>query len=182
MAPVCRGGGDRPRCIKLDKISRIFAFPNPVNEIAARTVAAGVVVMASSILVTGWMWVLVPLTYGFVARVVTGPTLSPLGQLATRVIVPRLPLAERPVDGPPKRFAQGIGATLTSVASVAHFGFGATTLAMVLVAMITVAATLEGAFGYCIGCKLFGALVRLGVLPDGVCAACADLSLRQRLS
>jgi hypothetical protein len=138
--------------------------------------------MTTSILVTGWTWLLVPLTYGFVARVLTGPTLSPLGQLATRVIVPRLPFAERPVDGPPKRFAQGIGATSSAVASIAHFGFGATALAMVFVAMIAVAATLEAAFGYCIGCKLFGALVRLGVLPDGVCAACADLSLRQRLS
>jgi len=175
-------GGDRQGRVKLDQISRIFAFPNPVNEIAARTVAAGVVVMATSILVTGWTWLLVPLAYGFVARVLTGPTLSPLGQLATRVIVPRLALAERPVDGPPKRFAQAIGATLTAVASIAQFGFGATTLAMVLVGMIAVAATLEAAFGYCIGCKLFGALVRFGVLPDGVCAACADLSLRQRLS
>jgi len=139
-------------------------------------------VLTTTILVTGWTWLLVPLTYGFIARVLTGPTLSPLGQLATRVVVPRLPLAERPVDGPPKRFAQGIGATLSSLATVAHFGFGATTLAMVAVAMIAVAATLEAALGLCIGCKLFGVLVRLGVLPDAVCATCADLSLRQRVS
>ena len=34
---------------------------------------------------------LVLLTYGFVARVLTGPTLSPLGQFVTRVLTPRLP-------------------------------------------------------------------------------------------
>jgi hypothetical protein len=55
--------------------------------------------------------------YGFLARVASGPTLSPLGQLATRVIVPRLAAAPRLVPGPPKRFAQGIGATLSVTAA-----------------------------------------------------------------
>lgn len=153
-----------------------------MNEIAARTVAAGVVAMTTAILLTGWMWLLVPLTYGFVARVLTGPTLSPLGQLATRAVVPRLPFAARPVDGPPKRFAQGIGAVLSSIASIAYFGVGASTVATVAVAMIAIAATLEAAFGLCLGCTLFGVLIRAGVVPDSACAACADLSLRQRLS
>ena len=35
-------------------------------------------------------WVLVPLVYGFLARVLTGPRLSPLGQFVTRVVTPRL--------------------------------------------------------------------------------------------
>jgi len=69
---------------------RLFSFPNPVNEIAARTVAAGVVVMAVFALAFSIPWLLIPLTYGFYARVLTGPTLSPLGQLATRVIAPAL--------------------------------------------------------------------------------------------
>ena len=56
---------------------------------------------------------LVLLTYGFVARVLTGPTLSPLGQFVTRVLTPRLPFAPKLVPGPPKRFAQAIGAFLS---------------------------------------------------------------------
>ena len=44
------------------------------------------------------------LAYGFVARVLTGPTLSPLGQLVTRVVTPALDIEARPVPGPPKRF------------------------------------------------------------------------------
>src|SRR5690606_39072731 len=70
--------------------SGILRFPHPVIEKAARTVAAGVVVLAVLVLATQWFWLLVPLAYGFVARVLTGPTLSPLGQLATRVVAPRL--------------------------------------------------------------------------------------------
>ena len=69
---------------------RLLSFPNPVNEKAARAVATGVVVLGAVILATGWTWLTVILAYGFVARVLSGPTLSPLGRLATQVAAPRL--------------------------------------------------------------------------------------------
>jgi len=135
--------------------------------------------MTLPILILGWTWLLVPLAYGFVARVAAGPTLSPLGRLATGVVVPALPIPARPVDGPPKRFAQGIGATLSVAAMGGHLAFGATNVALVLVAAIAVAATLEAVLGFCIGCKVFAALIRAGVLPEAACASCRDLSLRR---
>src|ERR1700689_823160 len=88
----------------------LFSFPNPVNEVSARLVAAGVVIMSVLTIALDLKWATIVIAYGFVARVLTGPTLSPLGQLVTRVITPRLGVAERPVAGPPKRFAQAIGA------------------------------------------------------------------------
>ena len=115
------------------------------------------------------------LAYGFVARVLTGPTLSPLGQLSTRVLTPNLPFAPKLVPGPPKRFAQGIGATLSVGAVILELGFGLTGAAMVLVAMILVAATLESVFGFCLGCKVFAVLMRIGVIPESVCVRCNDL-------
>ena len=124
---------------------RFFTFPNPVNEVSARLVGGGVATMAALALATRWSWLLIVLAYGFVARVLTGPRLSPLGQLVTRVITPHLPLGERMVPGPPKRFAQGIGATLSVSALVAYFAFSATTVAYTLTAMILVAASLEAA-------------------------------------
>ncbi len=111
----------------------LFRFPNPVNEVSARLVAGGVVVLALVILVGHQPWLLAPLAYGFVARVLTGPTLSPLGQVVTRVVTPRLPVAPRLVPGPPKRFAQGIGAAVTVSAAVLHFAFGLTGAAYALV-------------------------------------------------
>jgi hypothetical protein len=153
----------------------LFDFPNPVNEVSARLVAAGVVVMTLVVLAFGQHWLLIPLAYGFVARVATGPTLSPLGQLVTRGVTPKLSVAGKPVPGPPKRFAQGIGATLTVSAAVLYFGFGATTAADVLVALVLVAATLESVFAYCVGCKLFALLMRVGVIPDEICEECNDI-------
>lgn len=155
----------------------LFRFPNPVNETSARLVAAGAVAQAVLFLVLREGWVLVPLTYGFVARVLTGPTLSPLGQLVTRVITPRIPGDHRMVPGPPKRFAQGIGATCTLIASVAWLA-GAPAVSYVFVGMIAVAATLESALGFCLGCVIFNRLMRWGVIPDDVCAECNDISAR----
>jgi len=157
---------------------RLFSFPDPVNEVSARLVAAGVVVLCVATL-SGATWLLAVLAYGFVARVATGPTLSPLGQLVTRVVTPRLPVAARLVPGPPKRFAQGIGASLSMAAAVLHFGFAATGPALILVGMIAAAATLESAFGLCLGCLLFARLVALGVIPSRACVACADLPLQR---
>ena len=161
-------------------MGKLIGFPNSVNEVSARLVASGVVGMCASILAFRWTWMLVPLSYGFVARLLTGPKLSPLGQFVTKVATPRMPFREKLVPGPPKRFAQGIGATLSVGALVAHFVFGATGVALLLVAAITVAATLEAALGFCLGCKIFALLMRFGVIPREACADCNDLSLRLR--
>jgi hypothetical protein len=155
----------------------LFSFPNPVNDVAARTVATGVVAMAVAFIVTGWGWILIPLTYGFVARVLTGPTLSPLGRIATQVVAPRLPDHAKFVPGPPKRFAQGIGVVFTVAASVL-FVAEAPTAARVVIAMLAGAAFLEAAFGFCLGCKIFALLMRAGIVSETICEECNDLSLR----
>lgn len=156
----------------------IFSFPNPVNEASARLVAAGVVVQCALLLVLREGWLLLPLAYGFVARVAAGPRFSPLGQFVTRVVTPRVAPNHRLVPGPPKRFAQAIGATLSLAAAVSWL-LGASTLAIVLVAAVTVAATLESVFGFCLGCVIFNRLMAWGVIPADVCEACNDLSLRR---
>lgn len=161
----------------LPGVRALFRFPNPVNETSARVVAAGVVAQCVLVLALRQPWLLVPLAYGFVARVLTGPTLSPLGQLATRVVTPRLRFGHRLVPGPPKRFAQGIGATLSLGAALSWLA-GAPGVAFVLVGAILAAATLESVAGFCLGCVLFNRLMRIGVIPAGVCAECNDLGAR----
>jgi len=156
-------------------MKRLFSFPDPVNEVAARLVATGVVVMAVVTLAVRAEWMLWVLAYGFVARVCTGPTLSPLGQLVTRGLVPRLPFAEKPVPGPPKRFAQGIGAAFTVSAVVLAYGFGQVGAAYVLIGLLTIAAGLEAFAGFCLGCKVFAVLIKVGIIPETVCERCTDI-------
>lgn len=156
----------------------LFTFPHPVNEVSARLVAAGVVLLCLSAIAFDQPWMTVVIAYGFLARVLTGPKLSPLGLLVTRVITPKLPVRARLVAGPPKRFAQGIGAVLSVTAAVLAFGFGQTTAAYAVLGAIAVAATLESVFAFCLGCKLFALLIRAGVVPEEVCEQCANLDLR----
>jgi len=160
-------------------VRSLFEFPNPVNEKAARTVAAVVLVTAVLILLTGWFWLLVPLAYGFWARVATGPTLSPLGWAAQNLIAPRLG-ERRPVPGPPKRFAQLLGALMSTAALVLALIAGDDTAARIVLIALLPAAGLESIFGYCVGCRIFGLLMRAGIVPETVCAECADISLRLR--
>jgi hypothetical protein len=155
----------------------LFSFPHPVNEKAARAVAGLVVVLAALILLTGAWWLTVPLALGFCARALTGPTLSPFGQLATRVIAPRLG-PPRYVSGPPKRFAQGMGAAMSTAAAVLALG-GAHTAATIVLLVLIAAATLESVFALCLGCKVFALLMRAGVVPEQVCAECADIGSRR---
>ena len=153
---------------------RLLGFPDPVDEVSARLVAAGVVTMAVFAVALDWRWLTAVLAYGFVARVLTGPTLSPLGRVVTRVIRPRLAVAPRLVPGPPKRFAQGIGVAF-SVTALGLTALGAWGAAQVVLGLLATAAALEAFIGLCLGCKAFALLMRAGVVPDDVCERCNDL-------
>jgi hypothetical protein len=155
--------------------STLFSFPNPVNEVAARLVAGGVVLMSLAAIAFDQPWITAVLAYGFIARVATGPKLSPLGLLVTKVIVPRLPIEPRPTAGPPKRFAQAIGAVFTTTAAALALGFGLESAAYALLGVIVVFATLESVVGLCVGCKVFALLMRVGVIPQEVCERCNNI-------
>jgi hypothetical protein len=161
-------------------VRELFRFPDPVNETSARLVAAFVVAEAVVFLVTREAWMLVPLTYGFLARVATGPTLSPVGQFVTRVATPRVEgrirgrnpdFRSRQVPGRPKRFAQAIGLAFTASASIAWV-LDARAAALALIGLLAVAATLEAAFAICLGCIAYSAIWG--------CADCDDISERLR--
>lgn len=154
----------------------VFAFPNPVNEYAARITAGLVVILAVATLLTGWGWGLIALAVGFWLRVLFGPRISPLALLSVKVLAPRIGHAKL-VAGPPKRFAQGIGAALTSAAVVLYLT-GFQPAAWVLLALLIVAAALESFVGFCLGCAIFGFLQRRGLIPADVCEACNNIALR----
>lgn len=167
---------------RLGATNPIFSFPNPVNEVASRTVAGSVAVLVVIALALQLPWVSAVLAYGFLARVATGPTLSPLGQFATRWAAPRISPRPRPVPGPPKRFAQGIGAVLSVTATVCWAALHIDLATYLLLAVLLVAATLESVLGFCLGCWIFARLMGWGVIPPTVCAACSDLGSRSRPS
>ncbi|MDI3212953.1 DUF4395 domain-containing protein [Arthrobacter sp. AL12] len=155
----------------------VFAFPNPVNEYAARITAGLVVLLSVVTLLTGFGWGLAVIAAGFWLRVLFGPRISPLAQLSVKVLTPRLGKT-RLVPGPPKRFAQGIGAAVSTAAALL-LAVGLAPAAWVLLAVLIVAASLEAFAGFCLGCAIFGFLQRRGLVPEDMCEACNNISLRR---
>lgn len=152
-----------------------FSFPHPVNEFAARSVAGMVVVLAVAIILFDIRWLLFVLAYGFLARVLTGPSLSPMGMLATKLIAPKILKRNKAVAGPPKRFAQTVGLVFSFTAVVLAYGFGQVGAAYAVVSVLIFFAALEALVGFCTGCFVFGFLMRWGVIPDDVCERCNNI-------
>ncbi len=159
------------------KWSAVFAFPNPVNEYAARITAGLVVLLAGATLLSGSGWGLVLIAAGFWLRVLFGPRISPLALLSVKVLAPRLGSA-RLVPGPPKRFAQGMG-TVVSTTALILFLAGAAPAAWIALAVLIAAASLEAFAGFCLGCVIFGVLQRRGLIPEDICEACNNVALKR---
>jgi hypothetical protein len=153
----------------------MFEFPNPVNETSARLVAGGVVAVSAATIALDEPWLMFPLAYGFGARALNGPRFSPLGLIATKVITPRLDIEHKMVPGPPKRLAQAVGCAMSATAILLYYRFGRKKAAYGVLGALTVAASLESFFGYCIACRIFNLLMKAGLIPEEVCEECADI-------
>ena len=129
-------------------------------------------VLSLVIIATGVWWLMIVLAYGFLARVLTGPTLSPMGLLATRGLVPLLGRPARLVPGPPKRFAQAVGLVFSTTALVLYLALDSMTASRVVLGVLTLFAALESGLGFCAGCYVFNQLMRLGLIPESVCREC----------
>jgi hypothetical protein len=156
----------------MDHIKNVFSYPNPVNEVSARLIATMVVILSVAAIITGEPLLFAVLAYGFVARVAAGPTLSPMAQLATRVILPALGNPKRPTPGPPKRFSQAVGVVFSVTALLLLISMETAAPAKALVAVLTIFASLEAFVGFCAGCFAFSQMIRFGVVPESVCREC----------
>ena len=159
-------------------MKEFFSFPELINEPAARLVASGVLLMSllSICLISleaNFTWIiLLIMTYGFLARVSSGPKISPLALLVTKVLVPKFNMDEKLVPGPPKRFAQSIGLIFsTSIFILWLINFHV--VSIFLLSILSIFAFLESVLGYCFACKVFKILISVGLIPEEVCERCA---------
>lgn len=154
-------------------------FPRVVDDVTVRLIATVVLILALVALDLRQPWIYAVLAVDFTLRTALGPKASPIAKSVQRFVRPRVKAPSQPTAGPPKRFAAGIGAALTSVAAIlwAH-GIAAPVVVTIGVVMILFPA-LEAVLGVCVGCKVFGVLMKLGVVPEEICLECADISLRR---
>ena len=161
-------------------VREAFAFPEIVNDYAARCTAALVVALAVITIIVpapAQTWLAAALVVGFVLRVAGGPRYSPFGRLSVHVLAPRVSDEPRMVAGAPKRFAQSIGLVMSSIA-LGLFLAGLATAGSVVLGVLVVAALAEAALGFCLGCWIYGLLQRAGVVSEDACVDCANIWAR----
>ena len=154
------------------------SFPRVVDDVTVRLIAGVVLVLALVAIALQQWWIYPVLAIDFTLRATLGPKASPVALVVQRFIRPMVSTPKRPTAGPPKRFAAAIGAVLTSVAAILWL-LDLAPMVMIAIGLIMVAfPALESILGVCVGCKVFGVLMRLGVVPEEICLECADISLR----
>jgi len=108
----------------------------------------------------------------FLLRVTVGLRYSPFGALAHAMTVRRAP---QWVSAAPKRFAWALGMTMGFAMAVITNsgirGYLPRTICLICLTLMW----LESALGFCVGCKIYGALARRGWISAGPAdESCAD--------
>ncbi len=117
----------------------------------AAAVTPGVLAVA---LLTGNVVVLAVQTIVFVVGALLGPRFSPYALFYARLIRPRIGPPAHTEDARPPRFAQGVGLAFALLGVIAEVA-GLDALAVVAIAFALVAAFLNAAFEFCLGCQVY---------------------------
>ena len=107
-----------------------------------------------AVLVTSSAWLLAAQAVVFAIGAIFGLRYAPYGLIYRYAVRPRLaPPGELEAEAPP-RFAQGVGFVF-AVIGVIGYAKGVTGLGIVATALALIAAFLNGAFGFCLGCEMY---------------------------
>ncbi|NQX12972.1 DUF4395 domain-containing protein [Microbacteriaceae bacterium VKM Ac-2855] len=118
--------------------------------------------VAARILEPGFL-LLTALMLLFAYGAIAGVARHPFGRLFRAVVRPRLSPPTELENPAPPRFAQGVGLVVTALGVVLHL-VGVPFAVPVAGAAAFIAAFLNSAFGYCLGCELYLLLVRAGIV------------------
>jgi hypothetical protein len=108
-------------------------------------------------------WLLAAISAVFAWSAIAGVARNPFGVIFRRFVRPRLAPPRELEDPRPPTFAQAVGFVVT-VVGVVLGAFGAALAVPVAAALAFVAAFLNAAFGFCLGCQLYLLLVRARVI------------------
>lgn len=121
--------------------------------------AAVTTAVLAAVLLTGNGWLLAAQALVFAIGAIGGLRVAPYGLLFRVLVRPRLgPPAELEAQAPP-RFAQAVGLAFAVAGAAGYLG-DVTALGVVATALALVAAFLNAAFDFCLGCEVHLRLVR----------------------
>jgi hypothetical protein len=149
-------------------------FPGKVPQAVVRATAIEVSIVAVLTIVFASPWPALFLMLDFGTRGFVTPRLSLLAAVSKSLWVPVLHLDGGPsVFYTPKKFAARIGFIMALISSSLFFA-GLPGAGSIVIGVLAVFAFLEGAFGYCVGCKIYAVLVGRGLLDGSDCRDCVN--------
>ena len=111
-------------------------------------------IVLAVVLVTGSAWLLGAQLLVFAIGALAGLRYAPYGVVYRRLIRPRIgPPARTEAEAPP-RFSQGVGMVFAA-AGVVGYALGAPVAGIVFTAFALLAAFLNAAFDFCLGCQVY---------------------------
>jgi hypothetical protein len=111
-------------------------------------------VVLAVVLITSSAWLLGVQLLVFAIGALAGLRYAPYGLVYRRLIRPRLGPPTRTEPEAPPRFSQGVGMVFAA-GGVLGYALGATAVGIALTALALIAAFLNAAFDYCLGCQMY---------------------------
>ena len=137
-----------------------------VDSNGVRLVALLTVMGAALFAWTQAWWLAGLMAADFFVRGFVSPRLSPLGRFSGAVLF-SLGVSRRSINAGPKMFAAKLGFAMTFAMTLFSF-FGLWLPGLALAVTLGLFATLEGALGVCVGCKMYSLFSRLNPHPASV--------------
>jgi hypothetical protein len=125
-----------------------------IDSRAPRFGALITAVVLAVVLITGSAWLLAGQLLVFAIGALAGLRYAPYGLVFRRLVRPRLGPPTRTEPQAPPRFSQGIGMVFAA-GGVLGYALGATAVGIALTALALIAAFLNAAFDYCLGCQVY---------------------------
>jgi hypothetical protein len=138
----------------------------PVDPRGPRFQAIVTTVVLAVVLITQWWPLLALQTVVFAIGAFVGLKPSPYGLLYRYLVAPRLGPTDEREDAAPLRFAQAVGFVFALVGTVG-FATGVDALGIVATAFALLAAFLNAAFSFCLGCEMYLLIKRFTPSPSG---------------
>jgi hypothetical protein len=125
-----------------------------VDSRGPRFGAAITTVVLALVLVTGSGWLLFAQTLVFAVGALAGLRFAPYGLIYRYLVRPRLGPPSRTEPEAPPRFSQAVGMVIAAIGALCFAG-GEPVGGLVFAALALVAAFLNAAFDYCLGCQMY---------------------------
>jgi hypothetical protein len=131
----------------------------PVDPRGVRFSAALTAVVLALVLVSGSGWLLAAQALVFALGSVAGLRFAPYAVVFRKLVAPRLVPPTEQEEAAPVRFSQTVGLVFAVIGTAGYLA-NLTALGVIATALALAAAFLNAAFGFCLGCEMYGLIAR----------------------